>query len=91
MHLEINRAAAQAGKHILCEKPVGRDPQETIQSAAAAREAGLNVVTATIDLPTSIARPYTYEEQPNGVFSVIVVGGVLYLRTQRTERIGATR
>ncbi len=41
MHLEINRAAAQAGKHILCEKPVGKDPQETIQSTAAAREAGV--------------------------------------------------
>jgi len=41
MHLEINRAAARAGKHILCEKPVGKDPQETIQSAAAAREAGV--------------------------------------------------
>ena len=41
MQLEINRAAAQAGKHILCEKPVGKDPQETIQSAAAAREAGV--------------------------------------------------
>jgi predicted dehydrogenase len=44
MHLEINRAAAQAGKHILCEKPVGREPGETIESAAAAREAG--VITA---------------------------------------------
>jgi len=41
MHLEINRAAAQAGKAILCEKPVGKDPQEIIQSAAAAREAGV--------------------------------------------------
>src|SRR3989454_9109967 len=41
MHREINRAAAQAGKHILCEKPVGNDPQETIQSAAAARETGV--------------------------------------------------
>src|SRR3989454_1969817 len=41
LDLEINRAAAQAGKHILCEKPVGKDPQETIQSAAAAREAGV--------------------------------------------------
>ena len=41
LHLEINRAAAQAGKHILCEKPVGKDPQETIQSATAAREAGV--------------------------------------------------
>lgn len=41
MHLEINRAAAAAGKHIMCEKPVGRDPHETIASAAAAREAGV--------------------------------------------------
>src|SRR2546422_4983674 len=41
MHLEINQAAARAGKHIFCEKPVGKDPQETIQSAAAAREAGV--------------------------------------------------
>lgn len=41
MHLEINRAAAQAGKHILCEKPVGKEPQETLQSAAVAREAGV--------------------------------------------------
>ncbi len=41
MHLEINRAVTQAGKHLLCEKPVGRDPEETILSAAAAREAGV--------------------------------------------------
>ncbi|HEY7415798.1 MAG TPA: Gfo/Idh/MocA family oxidoreductase [Ktedonobacteraceae bacterium] len=41
MHLEINQAAAQAGKHILCEKPVGKDPQQTILSVAAAREAGV--------------------------------------------------
>jgi len=41
MHLEIIREAARAGKHILCEKPVGKDPQETIQSVAAAREAGV--------------------------------------------------
>lgn len=41
LHLEINRAAAAAGKHILCEKPVGRFPEETIQSHIAAREAGV--------------------------------------------------
>ncbi len=41
MHLEIIREAARAGKPILCEKPVGKDPQETIQGAAAAREAGI--------------------------------------------------
>jgi dihydrolipoamide dehydrogenase len=39
---------------------------------AAAIEAGIDVVTATVDLPTSIARPYTYEEEPKGTFSVIV-------------------
>lgn len=41
MHLEIVRAAALAGKPILCEKPVGKDPQETLLCAAAAHEAGI--------------------------------------------------
>ncbi|MCB0214934.1 MAG: Gfo/Idh/MocA family oxidoreductase, partial [Anaerolineae bacterium] len=41
LHLEIVRAAAAAGKHILCEKPVGRDPQETALAEQAARQAGV--------------------------------------------------
>lgn len=41
LHLEMVRAAAQTGKHILCEKPVGKNPQETIQCEKAAREAGV--------------------------------------------------
>jgi predicted dehydrogenase len=41
MHLEIVRAAAQAGKPVLCEKPVGKNSQETLQCAAAAHEAGI--------------------------------------------------
>jgi predicted dehydrogenase len=41
LHLEMNRAAARAGKHILCEKPVGRFPEDTIQSYLAAQEAGV--------------------------------------------------
>jgi predicted dehydrogenase len=41
LHLEMVKAAAAAGKHILCEKPVGRDPQETAQSEQAARHAGV--------------------------------------------------
>lgn len=45
MHLEIIRATAQAGKHMFCEKPVGKEPQETIASAAAAREAGVLTFT----------------------------------------------
>ena len=41
LHLEIIKAAAKAGKHIFCEKPVGRTPQETIEIEAIAREAGV--------------------------------------------------
>lgn len=41
LHLEIALAAAAAGKHIFCEKPVGRNPQETAQIARAARRAGV--------------------------------------------------
>jgi dihydrolipoamide dehydrogenase len=38
---------------------------------AEARERGHDVVAATIDLPTSIARPYTYEEHPRGTLGVV--------------------
>lgn len=41
MHLELIRAAAAAGKHINCEKPVGKDPEETIAAVEAARAAGV--------------------------------------------------
>jgi len=41
LHLEIIRAAAAAGKHILCEKPVGKTPEETLEAAELARRAGV--------------------------------------------------
>ncbi len=40
-HLEIVAAAARAGKHIACEKPVGRTPRETAEIEALARRAGV--------------------------------------------------
>jgi predicted dehydrogenase len=43
MHLEVAKAAAAAGKHIFCEKPVGKSPQETAEIEDAARAA--NVLT----------------------------------------------
>jgi predicted dehydrogenase len=39
LHLEIAQAAAAAGKHIFCEKPVGRSPQETAAIKLAADHA----------------------------------------------------
>ncbi|MCB9452865.1 MAG: Gfo/Idh/MocA family oxidoreductase [Anaerolineaceae bacterium] len=41
LHLELNQAAAAAGKHIMCEKPVGRFPSETIASYEAVKDTGL--------------------------------------------------
>ena len=41
LHVEIAEAAAAAGKHIFCEKPVGRTPQETAQIEFLARQAGV--------------------------------------------------
>jgi len=41
LHLEIVERAAKAGKHIFCEKPVGRSPQETAVIEGAARQAGV--------------------------------------------------
>ena len=41
LHLEMVREVAAAGKHIFCEKPVGRTPEETAKIAGFAREAGI--------------------------------------------------
>jgi predicted dehydrogenase len=41
LHLEIVKAAAAARKHIFCEKPVGRTPNETAQIEYIARKAGV--------------------------------------------------
>ncbi|MYK97926.1 MAG: Gfo/Idh/MocA family oxidoreductase [Gemmatimonadetes bacterium] len=41
LHLDMVRAAAKAGNHIFCEKPVGRSPAETTEIARAATEAGV--------------------------------------------------
>jgi predicted dehydrogenase len=40
-HLAIIEAALSAGKHVLCEKPVGRTPTETLAAAGLARGTGL--------------------------------------------------
>lgn len=41
MHLEVATAAAAAGKHIFCEKPVGRNLEETAEIERQARKAGV--------------------------------------------------
>jgi predicted dehydrogenase len=41
LHLELVEAAAQAGKPVFCEKPVGGTPEQVARAAAAARRAGV--------------------------------------------------
>jgi predicted dehydrogenase len=41
LHLELVQAAAQAGKAVFCEKPVGGTPQHVVAAAKAARAAGV--------------------------------------------------
>jgi predicted dehydrogenase len=42
-HLPVIRAALELGKHVLCEKPVGRTPEETLEAADLARQAGTTI------------------------------------------------
>jgi len=41
LHVELIEAAAQAGKHVFCEKPVGGTPEQTVRAERIARHAGV--------------------------------------------------
>jgi predicted dehydrogenase len=41
VHVQLIEAAAQAGKAVFCEKPVGGTPEQVARAARAAREAGV--------------------------------------------------
>jgi predicted dehydrogenase len=41
LHVELVEAAAQAGKHVFCEKPVGGTPEQVVSAERAVRRAGV--------------------------------------------------
>jgi predicted dehydrogenase len=41
LHVELIEAAAAAGKHVFCEKPVGGTPEQTVRAEKAVRDAGV--------------------------------------------------
>ncbi|MBI2844553.1 MAG: Gfo/Idh/MocA family oxidoreductase [Armatimonadetes bacterium] len=47
-HAQLALAAADAGKHILCERPLARNPAEAEQMIGAAREQGVRLKTGVI-------------------------------------------
>jgi predicted dehydrogenase len=49
LHLPAILAAARAGKHVLCEKPLVLDLDEAVQAIRACREAGVVLMTADRD------------------------------------------
>ena len=46
LHARWSDAAARAGRHVLCEKPLGRSPAEAEAMVAVAREAGVRLMEA---------------------------------------------
>jgi predicted dehydrogenase len=46
LHLEPSIAAARAGKHIICEKPLARNAKEAVELLNAAEKAGIKHMTA---------------------------------------------
>jgi inositol 2-dehydrogenase len=43
LHVEMVEAAAAAGKHVFCEKPIARDLDSTVAAIDTAREAGISL------------------------------------------------
>jgi pyruvate/2-oxoglutarate dehydrogenase complex dihydrolipoamide dehydrogenase (E3) component len=60
------------------------DPEVAVVglSEAEAREQGIDAVSIEVDLPSSIARPYTYEREPRGSFGLVA-------DRQRSTLVGA--
>ncbi len=48
MHLELIKAAAAAGKHVCCEKPLGRSVAQAQEAVRVCREAGVTLFVAHV-------------------------------------------
>jgi predicted dehydrogenase len=78
LHAPIVIAAAQAGKHVLCEKPIALNTEEALQMVAACRAAKVRHMTA-----------FTYRFVPAIRFATHLVraGAIGEVRTLRSRRL----
>lgn len=78
-HFEMCMAAIKAGKHVLCEKPMGKSFEEASALADAAEEAGV-MTMAGYNYAKTPATQFVREMLANGE-----IGDITYLRCEHTE------
>lgn len=76
-HLELVLQAANAGKHILCEKPLGRTLQQCEQMIEAANRAGVTL------MPAQVLRFFPEFKQARDLVLAGAVGKPAAIRTRR--------
>lgn len=76
-HLELVVKAAEAGKHILCEKPLGRTLQQCEQMIEAASKAGVTL------MPAQVLRFFPEFKQARDLVLAGAVGTPVAIRTRR--------
>jgi D-xylose 1-dehydrogenase (NADP+, D-xylono-1,5-lactone-forming) len=74
MHVEWSVRALEAGKHVLCEKPLSRRPDEVERAFAAAERAGRVLAEAFM---------YRHHPQTKGVAELVAGGAIGELRAIR--------
>lgn len=75
LHKEWTIKAVKAGKHVLCEKPLGATPEEVDEMVAAANESGVFLMEAFAYLHSPIVQAIK-EELDKGV-----IGDIRYMET----------
>src|SRR6516165_4181514 len=66
LHRDIAVAAAQAGKHVICEKPLARTLREADEMIAACRDAGVKLMYAERSLVGQLLGPDVHRRRLPG-------------------------
>ncbi len=84
-HAPVAIAAAKAGKHILCEKPMADSLENALAMEKAVKEAGVQFMMAVVTRYSSEAQT-AHEMQQAGAFGDIYLARTAYTRRRGTPR-----